>query len=217
MRSSAVAEVALVRSFYPNERPWRRLGWILPGVFSAWTLLLWSLGFLLERQPIPPAPIPIDATLIELPAEPTPPVTRRPETPPRAATPPAALPEPAHSVEPEPLPPLPAPETSAPPSVPAPTVQPPVESNRAAARVLFRPLPRIPDELRDQAIEMEALARFDIKPDGTATVELVRPTPNPALNRIILDTLRTWRFFPALQAGKPVASTQELRVRLEVR
>jgi len=214
-----VAEVALVRSFYSNDRPWRRLGWILPSVFLAWTSLLWSLGFLLERQPIPPAPIPIDATLIDLPAEPAPPETRRPEIPPRPVTPPAALPEPAHSVEPEPLPPLPAPETSAPPSVAPATVQPqkPVESNRAAARILFRPLPRIPDELRDQAIEMEALARFDIRPDGTATVELVRPTPNPALNRIILDTLRTWRFFPALEAGKPVASTQELRVRLEVR
>jgi len=45
----------------------------------------------------------------------------------------------------------------------------------------------------------------------------VRPTPNPALNRIILDTLRTWRFFPALDAGKPVASTQEVRVQLQVR
>ena len=66
-------------------------------------------------------------------------------------------------------------------------------------------------------MEMQALARFDIKPDGTATVKLVQPTPNPALNRIILDTLRTWRFFPALEAGRPIASTQEVRVQLEVR
>jgi len=115
--------------------------------------------------------------------------------------------------------PSPTPEASAPPPpTPPPAVQPQraIESTRAAARILYKPLPKIPDELRDQAIEMEALARFDVKPDGTATVELVRPTPNPALNRIILDTLRTWRFFPALDAGRPVASTQELRVRLEV-
>jgi protein TonB len=178
--------------------------------------LLWSLGFLLERQPIPPAPIPIDATLIELP----PPEARRPETPSHPVPPQVVRPEPAQSVEPEPVPaPSPAPEASAPPPpVSPPAVQPqrPLESSRAAARILYKPLPKIPDELRDQAIEMEALARFDIKPDGTATVELVRPTPNPALNRIILDTLRTWRFFPALDAGRPVASTQELRVRLEV-
>jgi periplasmic protein TonB len=212
-----VAEVTLVRGFYLSDRPWRRLGWILPSVFLAWTSLLWSLGFLLERQPIPPAQIPIDATLIELP----PPEARRPETPPRPAPPRAVPPEPAKAIEPEPVPvPSPAAESSAAsPSTPPPAVQPqrPVESNRAAARILFRPLPKIPDELRDQALEMEALARFDIKPDGTATVELVRPTPNPALNRIILDTLRTWRFFPALDAGKPVASTQEVRVQLEVR
>jgi protein TonB len=174
----------------------------LPAVFLAWILLLWALGFLLERQPIPPPPIPIDATLIEL----SPPEARRPETPPR---PQAVLPEPAKAVEPEPVPaPSPAAEASAP--------QRPVESDRAAARILYRPLPKIPDELRDQAIETEALARFDIRPDGTATVELVRATPNPALNRIILDTLRTWRFFPAMLGGKPVASTQEVRVRLEV-
>lgn len=211
-----MAEVTLVRGFYLSDRPWRRLGWILPGVFFAWSLLLWSLGFLLERQPIPPAPIPIDATLIELP----PPEARRPEIPPRPAPPQAVRPEPAQSVEPEPVPvPSPAPEASTPPPpAPPPAVQPqrPLQSSRAAARILYKPLPKIPDELRDQAIEMEALARFDIKPDGTATVELVRPTPNPALNRIILDTLRTWRFFPALEAGRPVASTQELRVRLEV-
>lgn len=90
-------------------------------------------------------------------------------------------------------------------------------SDRAAAHVLYSPLPKIPDELRDQAMQMEALARFDIRLDGTATVELVQPTPNPALNRIILDALRTWRFFPALEAGRPIASTQEVRVKLEVR
>jgi len=211
-----VAEVTLVRGFYLMDYPWRRLGWILPAVFLAWTSLLWSLGFLLERRPIPPAPIPIDATLIEVP----PPEARRPDTPPRAVPPRPVPPEPAKAVDPEPVPaPSPAVEASAPPApTPPPTVQPQrrLESDRAAARILYRPLPKIPDELRDQAIEMEALARFDIKADGTATVELVRPTPNPALNRIILDTLKTWRFFPALDGGRPVASTQELRVRLEV-
>jgi protein TonB len=107
----------------------------------------------------------------------------------------------------------------APPSPPPPAAPPQrsAASDRAAAHVLYSPLPKIPDELREQAMEMEALARFDIKPDGTATVELVQPTPNPVLNRIILDTLKTWRFFPALDRGRPVASTQEVRIRLEVR
>ena len=91
------------------------------------------------------------------------------------------------------------------------------ETGRAGARAIYGPLPKIPDALRDRAIEVEALARFEIKPDGTATVQLIKPTPDPTLNRIILETLGTWRFFPATQGGKPVASTQEIRVRFEVR
>jgi protein TonB len=212
------AEITLIRgSIHRDDGPWRRLGWILPVVFCSWTLFLWSLGFLLERQPVPPAPIPIDATLIELPA--APPEARKREPPPRPVEPETVRPEPATSPEPEPVP-SPAPEAStAPPSPPPPAAPPqrPAASDHAAAHVLYSPLPKIPDELRDQALEMVALARFDIGPNGTATVELVQPTPNPVLNRIILDTLKTWRFFPALDRGRPVASAQEVRVQLEVR
>jgi protein TonB len=214
------AEITLIRGGFRNDRPWTRLGWILPAAIISWTLFLWSLGFLLERRPIPPSPVPIDATLIELPAEPAPPQARTREPPPRPVPPETVRPQPATSPEPEPVPvPSPAPERStAPPSPPLPAVpQRAAASDRAAAHVLYSPLPKIPDELRDQAIKMVALARFDIGTDGTATVELVQPTPNPILNRIILDTLRTWRFFPALERGKPVASIQEVRVQLEVR
>lgn len=214
-----MVEVTLIRGFYTDDRPWRRLRWVLPSVVVGWAVLLWALGFLLDRRPVPPAPQPIDATLIELPAEP-PPAARRAEPPPRVVRPQ----EPAKSAEPDRLPepmpePAPAPQASLPPPVPAPAPRPPapVDSGRAAARALYRPLPVIPDDLRDQAIEMEALARFDIRADGTATVVLVQPTPIPALNRIVLGTLATWRFFPAMEGGKPVASTQEVRVRLEVR
>jgi periplasmic protein TonB len=63
---------------------------------------------------------------------------------------------------------------------------------------------------------MEALARFDIRTDGTAAVALVQPTQSPALNRIILDTLKTWRFLPAMEGDRPVASTQEVRIHLQV-
>jgi len=213
-----VAEITLIHRGSRDDRPWGRLGWILPVVITSWTLFLWSLGLLLERRPIPPPPVPIDATLVELPSEPAPPQARRREPPPRPVPPQAVRSEPATSPEPVPVP-SPAPEASAAPPSPPPPAAPQraVASDRAAAHVLYSPLPKIPDELLDQAIEMVALARFDIRPDGTAAVELVQPTPNPALNRVILDTLRTWRFFPALERGRPVASTQEVRVRLEVR
>lgn len=92
----------------------------------------------------------------------------------------------------------------------------PLAPSRVAARAIYRPLPAIPDNLRERAIELEALARFDVKSDGTVSVELVRPTPYLALNRIILETLRTWKFFPAMDAGRPVASSQDVRIKLEV-
>ena len=46
---------------------------------------------------------------------------------------------------------------------------------------------------------------------------LVTPTSDPELNRVLLETLKRWRFFPALQEGKPVASTVDIRIPISVR
>ncbi len=85
------------------------------------------------------------------------------------------------------------------------------------ARAIIRPMPQIPDDLRDEAFNFTALARFRIAVDGTAEVELAKATPNPRLNRILLDSLRKWLFMPAIKNGKPVASTEEIVVKLEVK
>jgi len=85
------------------------------------------------------------------------------------------------------------------------------------AQAIERPLPKIPDDLREETFSVTAVARFQIAADGTATVELARPTPNPRLNRLLLDTLKNWRFFPAMKDGKPVASVQEIRIQFEVK
>jgi protein TonB len=78
-------------------------------------------------------------------------------------------------------------------------------------------MPQIPDDLRDEAFNFTALARFHIAADGTVEVELAKATPNPRLNRILLDSLAKWRFIPAIKNGKPVASTEEIVVKLEVK
>ena len=78
-------------------------------------------------------------------------------------------------------------------------------------------MPQIPDELRQDALSAVAVARFHVAVDGTATVELIKPTSNPRLNRLLLDTLKNWRFFPSMKDGKPVASTQELSIKVEVK
>jgi len=221
-----VADLALWRSFHADEDAWRRFAVVLPPVVAAWFSLLWLLGLLLAREPVAPLPQPIDARLIELPSEapparetpaPPPPVVRTPrriERPVVHEAQPRPVPE-APSVEPEPqaAPPTPTP----PPAAAAPSPPPAAPVGPTAARALYNPLPKIPDELRDRASSAEALARFAIAADGTVSVELVTPTPDPLLNRAILETLRTWRFSPATENGKPVPSSQELRVRVEIR
>ena len=77
-------------------------------------------------------------------------------------------------------------------------------------------MPQIPDDLRQEAVNTSATVRFHVAADGTATVELSKPTQNLRLNRLLLDTLKNWRFFPAMKDGKPVASVEELVIKIDV-
>ncbi|WP_235012407.1 TonB family protein [Caballeronia catudaia] len=89
-------------------------------------------------------------------------------------------------------------------------------SGPTQARLLSQPLPVLPDDLREVAYQAVAVARFDVHGDGSFDVELVRPTQNPRLNQILLETLRKWRFFPAMENGHPIESHQDLRVHFNV-
>jgi len=85
------------------------------------------------------------------------------------------------------------------------------------ARAIYRPLPELPEELKRRGGAFVAVARFSVAADGSAAVLLIEPTPDPALNRALLDTLATWRFFPALRDGQPVASTIDIRIPIAVK
>lgn len=89
-------------------------------------------------------------------------------------------------------------------------------SGLTQARLLSQPLPALPDDLREVAYQAVAVARFVIRSDGSFDVELVKPTQNPRLNQILLETLRKWRFFPAMENGRPVESHQDVRVHFNV-
>jgi periplasmic protein TonB len=89
-------------------------------------------------------------------------------------------------------------------------------SGHTGARAITQPLPEIPDDLREAAYHAIALARFTIHPDGSVDVQLVQPTQQPRLNRLLLTALHNWRFFPATENGKPVESHQDVRVHLVV-
>jgi protein TonB len=89
--------------------------------------------------------------------------------------------------------------------------------SNSGARAIIRPMPQIPDDMREEAFSFTALARFHVAADGSAKVELARPTPNPRLNRIVMESLIKWRFMPAIRDGKPVASTEEIAIKIEVK
>ena len=83
-------------------------------------------------------------------------------------------------------------------------------------RVLYQPKPEIPDELRHHRLDLVAVVRFQIAANGGTQVELIEPTPEPILNRALLDTLKKWRFFPAIENGKPAAATIDIRIPVSV-
>ena len=84
------------------------------------------------------------------------------------------------------------------------------------ARAITQPLPSVPDDLREQAYQTIAIARFVIHTDGSVDVELIKPTQYPRLNQILIETLRSWRFFPAIQDGHPVETEKDIRVHFNV-
>src|SRR5258708_28598064 len=97
--------------------------------------------------------------------------------------------------------PRPAPARGAPPAA-----RPP-DGGNMGARVLYQPKPEIPEQLRHRSLELAALARFHIAADGSAQVELVEPTPDPDLNRSLMETLKKWRVFAGRRNDEPGAPT----------
>lgn len=219
---------------WERDSPWQRLFWTLPAALAVWITVLWVFAFFMEnpteRLPEPPA---IEAQLVEIsvPAVTTSSPETRPTSPVKPFVP-AKLPQ---NVAPQPrsertLLPMREEKSAAQPSA-APALPKPSESSAreepsasntnltatGGAQAIVRPMPQIPDELRQEALSVAAVARFRVTADGTATVELVKPTPSPRLNRLLLDTLKNWRFFPAMKDGKPVASIEEIVIKLEVK
>jgi len=90
-------------------------------------------------------------------------------------------------------------------------------NDSSGARAVVAPTPVIPDDLREDALEAIAIARFTISSDGSAKVVLVKPTNSPRINQLLLDTLAKWQFFPATRAGEPIDSTVDIRIPVSVR
>lgn len=70
--------------------------------------------------------------------------------------------------------------------------------------------------MRTSPLHTVAIARFEVETNGNAYVKLIKPTPYPRLNELLLKTLGEWRFFPALKRGQPVASSFDIRIPIVV-
>ena len=90
-----------------------------------------------------------------------------------------------------------------------------VPSTHSEARLLAQSEPELPAEFTDRAFSFDVTARLEIGVDGAVTsVILAQPTPEPYLNQALIVALQKWRYYPAIDAGKPVAATVEVHFTL---
>jgi protein TonB len=89
-------------------------------------------------------------------------------------------------------------------------------SDTAGARAIYAPTPTIPNDLREDALNAVAIAHFKVGFDGQVKVALAKPTSNPELNQILLDTLKQWKFFPAMRNGVAIPSEFDVRIPVSI-
>jgi periplasmic protein TonB len=83
-------------------------------------------------------------------------------------------------------------------------------------KAIYAPAPTIPDDMREEVLEAVAIVHFKVFHDGRVIVSLAKPTDFSRLNEVILDTLREWRFHPAMNKGVAVDSEAEVRLLIKV-
>ena len=202
-----------------SESPVGRLPWTISGALLALFLMLWGFGVFLSHPVKKPPEKPIEARMVEIPSPPAPKAVSRPQPKMQPRPEPKPEPKPEAPVKQAPEKPVEKPEPAK-PSPPKPVEAPQEKGSPGGdvmgARVIYGPKPVIPEEFRDEDMNALVVARFHVAQDGSVKVELIVSTPNPDLNRSVLDTLSTWKFFPAMRDGKPVESVQDIRFRLVV-
>lgn len=235
-----------MRSWEYLDDPWRRLTWIVPTSVLLWAGMLVAFAAVLQRiPPTPPELPPADVRFVELPPTAASAAAAAPAHHPAPARPkPKVVPvRPRHHYVPirrapvakrritRPAPPAPthvatnthAPASSAKESSTrsaSKSVQRlgigGVGSNSGGVRAIYAPTPVIPDDLRNQMIRTVAVAHFEVARNGNVEVSLTRPTNIPELNQVLLDTLKQWRFFPAMKNGVAINSQFNVRIPISV-
>jgi periplasmic protein TonB len=91
-----------------------------------------------------------------------------------------------------------------------------IGTDTVGAHAIYAPTPVIPDDLREDVMQTEAVARFNVSFDGISEVTLEKPTSSPRLNQVLLETLKQWKFFPAVKNGVAIPSSFEVRIPISV-
>ena len=91
-----------------------------------------------------------------------------------------------------------------------------IGTDTVGARAIYAPTPVIPDDLREDVMQTEAVAHFNVSFDGTSEVTLAKPTSSPRLNQVLLEALKQWKFFPAEKNGVAIVSSFDVRIPISV-
>jgi TonB family protein len=84
------------------------------------------------------------------------------------------------------------------------------------AEIISSPQPAIPSQVQEEGCSASCVARFSIEPNGKVQVKLLTSSGSDEIDDITLNTLRRWKFKPAMLDGKPVASTRRVKVEFEI-
>jgi protein TonB len=83
---------------------------------------------------------------------------------------------------------------------------PPTGNGRTPPTVLYQPLPTLPHGMESGSYILQVNVKIEVAKDGSATPEILTPIQKPELNQVVLETLKTWKFNPAMENGIPVDS-----------
>ena len=222
------------------DEPARRLLWVVPAAIAIWAIMLSGFSLILMRTTVAPQEElkAIEARLVEIPHEVGGLQGNGGATHPAAPAVPIVKPHPAaHMKKAAPMAPVIRSEYGTRKPTEAPGVEEApgagagesgassetgegagggIGSDTVGARAIYAPTPVIPDDLREDLIQTEAVARFKVSFDGASEVTLEKPTSSPRLNQVILDALKQWKFFPAVHNGVAIESSFEVRIPISV-
>lgn len=81
-----------------------------------------------------------------------------------------------------------------------------------AAESSYQEIPRMPDTLLDSGYRSFVRVEVEVAEAGNFTVKIRTSSGNPDIDARVLDSLKRWKWKPALKNGVPITSTQIFQI-----